>query len=85
MIPLMAYIRVTSARSRRSFGFPLLLLWLVLLPLLILALPLILVGCLAVRVNPLHVLSGIWLMLAGLKGTELEFGAGPRMFGIRIP
>jgi hypothetical protein len=85
MIPLMAYIRISSRRGRHSFGFPLLLLWLVLFPLLLLALPLILLVCLALRMNPLELISSIWLLIAGLKGTDIEIATGPRLFAIRIP
>jgi hypothetical protein len=48
------------------------LLWLLLAPAILLLSPLILVACLAGRVDPLRALSVVWQVCAGLTNTYVE-------------
>jgi hypothetical protein len=73
MIP---FVAVVSLRGQESSTFrlwvPLILLWLLLVPIGILLSPLIFIGCLACRVNPFRAFSIGWQILAALNDTEVE-------------
>jgi len=79
----MAYISVTGTR-KLYFGIPLVVVWLVLLPLVLLLAPLVALACLIARVNPLALFSAIWLILAALKESEFEIGGPRRSVWVRL-
>ena len=72
MIP---FVAVVSLRYRQSRTFrlwvPLILVWLLFVPLLVLLSPLIFVACLACRVNPFRGFAVVWQILSALRETEL--------------
>jgi hypothetical protein len=63
---------------------PFFLVWLVLLPIGLVLSPLFLVGCRAVRVSPIRVLSATWQVLAALSHTRVEVDDGGSAFRIHI-
>ena len=73
MIP---FVAVVSLRNRESRTFrlwiPLVLIWLLLLPLGILLSPFIFIACLFCRVNPLRGVALMLQILNALNDTELE-------------
>jgi hypothetical protein len=73
MIPLVA---VVSLRDRESRTFrlwvPLILVWLLVVPVVVLLSPLILVACIACRVNPFRGFAVVWQILSALRETEFE-------------
>jgi hypothetical protein len=83
MIPLMAYVSITR-KHRLYFGIPLVVVWLLLLPLVLLLSPLIALACLIAGVNPLRLFSTIWLILAALKESEFEIGGPRRSVSVRL-
>jgi hypothetical protein len=80
MIPLVAVIRV----DRLRLWIPLFLVWLLLLPFLLLLLPLAIVACLVVRINPFRALAFFWQVFAGLRGTNIEVNDGNAAVVVRI-
>jgi hypothetical protein len=77
MIPLLATFRYSNSRRRLTlYGIPLFLVWLLILPFAILALPLVFIGCLALKVNPFRMILGVWNVLTSLRGTHVEFADG---------
>ena len=83
MIPLMAYISVTR-KHKLYFGIPLVVVWLLVLPLALLLAPLVALACLIARVNPLGLFETIWLILAALKDLEFEIGGPRRTVSVRL-
>jgi hypothetical protein len=73
MIP---FVAVVSLRNRESHTFrlwiPLLLMWLLLIPLGILLSPFIFIGFLVCRVNPFRGVAVLWQILTALADTKLE-------------
>jgi hypothetical protein len=49
-----------------------------------LVLPLILVACVAQRMNPWRTVSACWRVLAALRGTDVEFEVGNRCVMVEI-
>ena len=76
MIPLAAVIAVRpggrSSDRRLWIPVPLLLVWLVALPFLVVALPIFFIACLASRVNPFRALWIIWQLLCALSTTRVS-------------
>ena len=77
MIPLVATVRLHVRQSdgggiRLWLPVPLVILWLLLLPIAVVLLPLFVIACLAVRLRPLRTLSVLWAVLSALAGTEFE-------------
>lgn len=85
MIPSMLVVGIRK-NGRRGFRLwiPLFLIWLVLLPLVLVLLPLAFVVLLIVRVNPFRAFSGLWRVVAGLKGTHIEVDDGEAAVLVRI-
>ena len=73
MIP---FVAVVSLRNQKSHTFrlwiPLVLIWLLLLPLGILLSPFIFIACLVCRVNPLRGVAVEWQILNALNQTQFE-------------
>jgi hypothetical protein len=75
MIPVLASVRLRRAEGRcLRFWVPLVLVWLLLLPFVVLLLPVLVVACLATAVNPLRALWIGWQILTALGGTRVEIG-----------
>ncbi|MFZ0419528.1 MAG: hypothetical protein WAM04_15620 [Candidatus Sulfotelmatobacter sp.] len=73
MIPLVAVVSLRGRKSRTlRIWVPLILLWLVIVPLVVLFSPLIFVGCLACRIDPFGAFSVGWQILRALNDTEVE-------------
>jgi hypothetical protein len=73
MIPLVAVVSLRGRESRTlRIWVPLILLWLLLVPIVLVLSPLIFAGCLACRVNPFRALSVTWQILRALNDTECE-------------
>lgn len=87
MIPLRGTIQIENRRHRRFLSciIPLFLVWLVLLPVAILVLPVFLIACLLVRVNPIPVIAAFWRILTSLKGTTFEVDDGQHAVLVHIP
>ena len=73
MIPFVAVVSLRNQRSRTfRLWIPIILIWLLLVPLAILLSPFIFITCLACRVNPFRGVAVIWQILNALNDTELE-------------
>ena len=86
MIPMVGVISVRNWPHSRSFRLwiPLFLLWILLVPLSLLALPAFIVVCLVSRVNPLAAIATFWSILVGLKDTHIEVENRNALMLIRI-
>jgi hypothetical protein len=75
-------IATINIRHQRGSVFrlriPLLLVWVLLLPVALLLLPVILIACLVRRVHPFPPLAALVQILAALRGTHVEVGEGER-------
>jgi hypothetical protein len=73
MIP---FVAVVSLRDRESRTFrlwvPLILVWLLIVPLVVVLSPLIVIACVACRMNPVRAFAVMWQILRALRETELE-------------
>jgi hypothetical protein len=73
MIPFVAVVSVRNQESRTfRLWIPLVLVWLMLLPLSVLLSPFIFIACLVCRVNPFRGVAVMWQILNALNDTELE-------------
>lgn len=75
MIPLVATMRVAPAGRPGTWFFvplPLFVLWLLLLPVAVVALPIYVIACLAVQIRPFRALSVLWQLLSALRATDVE-------------
>jgi uncharacterized membrane protein len=85
MIPFVAVVSLRNQQSRTfRFWVPLVLVWLLLLPLAIVLSPFIFLACLICRVNPLRGIAVLWQILNALTDTKLdvEHGAAGLSFHI---
>ncbi len=73
MIP---FVAVVSLRNRESRTFrvwiPLLLVWLLLLPIAVVLTPFIFIACLICRVNPFRGAAVLWQIVWALNDTQFE-------------
>ncbi|MGC1451591.1 MAG: hypothetical protein WA830_16285 [Candidatus Sulfotelmatobacter sp.] len=73
MIPFVAVVSLRNQESRTfRLWIPLVLIWLLLLPLGILLSPFIFIACLVCRVNPLRGVAVLWQILNALNDTQFE-------------
>ena len=73
MIPFVAVVSLRNQQSRTfRLWIPLVLIWLMLLPLGVLLSPFIFILCLVCRVNPFRGVAVMWQILNALSDTELE-------------
>jgi uncharacterized membrane protein len=73
MIPFVAVVSLRNQQSRTfRLWIPLVLIWLLLVPLAVLLSPFIFIACLVCRVNPLRGIAVVWQVLNALTDTELE-------------
>ncbi len=86
MIPLVGVISWRRWPHSRSFRLwvPLFLLWLLLLPFALLALPVLFIVCLVSRVNPFEAIATFWAICAGFRDTHIEIDNGEALVLIRI-
>ena len=84
MIPLFVVIRVHTGGRRFGLWVPLFLAWLLLLPLVLVLLPFVVIGCLLARMNPWRLLKTGWQLLTGLNGTNVEVQHGERQVQVRM-
>jgi hypothetical protein len=86
MIPLVGVVSVRHWRHSRNFRLwiPLFLLWLLMLPFAVLALPVLFLVCLISRVNPFEAISTFWHIFAALKDTHIEVDNRNALVLIRI-
>lgn len=73
MIPFVAVVSLRNQESRTfRLWIPLVLIWLLLLPLGILLSPFIFIACLVCRVNPMRGVVVMWQILNALNDTQLD-------------
>jgi uncharacterized membrane protein len=73
MIPFVAVVSLRNQESRTfRLWIPLVLFWLLLLPLAILLSPFILIACLVCRANPLRAMAVAWQIASALNDTQFE-------------
>jgi uncharacterized membrane protein len=73
MIPFVAVVSLRNQQSRTfRLWIPLVLIWLLLVPLAVLLSPFIFIACLVCRVNPFRGIAVVWQVLNALTDTELE-------------
>ena len=68
MIPLWATIQIGKFR----LWLPLLFIWILLAPVVLLLTPLVAIALLAVRVNPIKTFGMLWNILRATRGTLIE-------------
>ena len=85
MMPYLAVIRIRGCGGRGiHLWFPLIFLWVLLLPFAVLALPLFFLYCLVGRVGLVGALRTAAGILCGLKGTQFQFESGAHSASLRI-
>jgi hypothetical protein len=73
MIPFVAVVSLRNQESRTiRLWIPLILIWLLLLPLAVLLSPFIFIACLFSRVNPFRGIALMWQVLNALTDTNIE-------------
>jgi hypothetical protein len=73
IFPLIAVVRIKTLEGHHlNLWVPLFLLWLLLLPFAVVLLPVFVIVCLAVDVDPLQALATCWRMIAAFCGTHVE-------------
>jgi hypothetical protein len=77
-------VSTSNQRKRFLIGVPFFLLVTLALPLLLLLMPVVLVACLALRVNPWDAMSGLWRVFTALKGTHVEVAQRDRSVLVHI-
>ena len=83
MIPLLAALRI-GRHDRLWIPIPLFLLWLLLLPLCVLALPFFVWACRAQQVPAGRTLAAGWALLRGLRGARVELTQSEVAFALRL-
>ena len=73
MIPFVAVVSLRNQESRTiRLWIPLILIWLLLLPLAVLLSPFIFIACLCCRVNPFRGVALMWQVLNALTDTSID-------------
>jgi hypothetical protein len=73
MIPFVAVVSLRNQHSRTfRLWIPLLLIWILLLPLAVLLSPFIFIACMVCRVNPFRGVAVMWQILIALNDTQFE-------------
>ena len=85
MMPQVVTVQVHSGPSRRlRLWVPLLPVWLLLSPFVLLVLPVFLIACRASGGRPFAALAGLWRLLCSLTGASVDLERGRRRLAIRI-
>ena len=85
MIPVWMLVQIQGVRpTPLRLWLPIWLLWLLLLPCLVVLLPLLLIWCVARRVNPVPPLGASIGILRGLRGTHIEVQTGSASVVVRL-
>jgi hypothetical protein len=85
MIPFVALVSVRDTESRTfRLWIPLLLVWLLLVPIAALLSPVIFVACLACRVNPFRGVAVLWQILNALNHTQVDVDRGSAGFSFYV-
>jgi hypothetical protein len=86
MIPATSTVPCPS-RPRRglTLWIPVFALWLLLVVVAVVLLPILVIGCLFVRVNPLRAFVVFWQIITALRGTNIEFRQDGRSIRVRFP
>lgn len=84
MMPQVVDVRVQTKSRRFRLWIPLLPVLLLLSPLVLLFLVVLVVACLATRVNPLRALWTGWRLLWSLGGTRIEIEHGRTAALVRL-
>jgi uncharacterized membrane protein len=73
MIPFVAVVSLRNQESRTfRLWIPLVLIWLLLLPIAVLLTPFIFIACLLCRVNPFRAVAILWQIVWALNDTQFE-------------
>jgi uncharacterized membrane protein len=73
MIPFVAVVSLRDQESRTfRIWIPLVLIWVLLLPLAVLVSPFIFVACMVCRVNPFRGVGVMWQILVALADTRVD-------------
>ena len=67
-----------------SVGVPILLVVALVSPLLVVLAPVVLIACLAVGVDPVELVRGLWRVLTALRGTHVEVNERNRSVLVHI-
>ena len=85
MIPVWATVRVRSPGMRPlRLWLPLFLVWILLSPLIVLAVLVVVLAGPVFRVNPFALLAGVYRLLSGLAGTLVEIEAPDASVLVRV-
>ena len=86
MIPLVATVAVRARPAGRVLWIPLplFLVWLLLLPFAVVLSPVLLVACVAGRVNPFRAASVTWQVLTALPRTRVDVDHPDASIRVRI-
>ncbi len=85
MIPVLATVQVERPdQAPVRIWAPVILIWIVLLPMLVMLSPLLAVGALALRVNPLVAFGVLAEVVAAASGTIVEVEAPGASVNIRL-
>jgi hypothetical protein len=85
MIPLLAQVEVRTEQHRPiRLWLPLFLVWLLLVVLGVILSPLIIIGCLIVRMNPFTTVWGLIRVFWAMAGTHIEVQAPDAVVLVRV-
>jgi hypothetical protein len=86
MPPLLAIVDIERKSDGRMYHvwLPLFLIWLLLLPVVAVALPFIVVGCLIMSIPVFATLGGLLAVLNALNGTHVDIDQSRRHIAIRL-
>ncbi|QUD85992.1 hypothetical protein [Phenylobacterium montanum] len=85
MIPLLAVVHVRNGHGPMlRLWLPLILVWLLIAPLVILALPIAIFIALVLAINPFPLLGGLWSLLSAARGTCVDVKSPDASVLVRI-
>ncbi|MCC6735725.1 MAG: hypothetical protein IT534_06305 [Bauldia sp.] len=84
MIPMLADLTIETPRRRFRLWLPLFLVWVLLLPFFLVALPFAAIACAVFRINPFRALGLLFALLAAVSGTEVAVQRRRTFIFIRI-
>jgi hypothetical protein len=73
ILPLVAVVRIRTLDGNHvNLWVPLFLIWLLLLPFAVVLIPVFVIVCLAIDVDPFQAIASCWRMFAAFCGTHVE-------------